>query len=203
MTRKIGIGALMAVVLLVGLYVVTRQDDSADGAASSASCVPTQRPVIGHGAAPGDKEWRIVASVKPNNGCDAWLLNVEFYPGGTIAGSWRGSWSIPAKGHLPPTFTISAQDEAQHSGRAISGITGSAVRTVILIRSSGAPLRVHPRFPSKKLRKRFVWLRHLRYLMRLYPSGSKVTALKLLDFRGKTLATVHPVDGLFNGPGPR
>lgn len=188
----------MAVAYLTAFYVMPGFLASSDGEGASAPCISHREVRLDHGEHYG-RPWRITASIEKNGGCSYWLLKVNFFPQGIPRGSWTGGWGIPAGGHLPATATIGAGDYEEEDGRAVSGVVGSRVRTVVLKLSGGRAMAVHPKDPSKGLRRRFVWLRGLRYFLRFYPAGKHVKTAKLLDANGKVIFTAHSEDGELQG----
>src|SRR5689334_23718164 len=102
---------------LVALSLAILKDGSADGSDPEKPCISNQRQRIASGDGPTGSVWRIIATVQGNNGCQGWLLGVEFYPSGSNPGSWRGAWAIPSGGHLSSRFTIGARDDAQTTGQ--------------------------------------------------------------------------------------
>lgn len=197
--RRIVPAALVICVCLVAICIATLRDNAANGADGEGYCISDKRQRIASGRGPTAKPWRVIGTVRENNGCESWVVGMEFYPAGSEAGSWRGAWGIPAGGHLSDGFTIAAQDEAQLSDRSVSGVTGARVRTVVFSTKSGKKIIEHPRLPVKSLRSRFVWLRNLRYFLDFY-AGSRCTSAKLLDAQGDVLTVVRGFEGSFEGP---
>jgi hypothetical protein len=197
--HKRGVGVLfaMALLYLVIVYVVPALSSS-DGLSSS--CAPHERHLIGKGPLPHHRSWRVTASIRNNGSCRAWLLGVEFSPFGTYAGSWRGSWGIPAGGKLANGFTVSGQDASNAVKRAISGVTGRRVARVIAVTDAGNHLSIRPQLPPQRLRLHNVWLRNFGFFIHYYPAGTHIRTMKLFDSRGKVLAAVRGEEGEFEGP---
>lgn len=187
----------LAVAYFAAFYVIPGFLPSSEGEAASSRCA--QRKVgLDHGERHG-RQWRITASIEKNPDCSYWLLKMRFSPQGMGPGSWTGGWGIPAGGDLPASATIGANDEEEEDGRAVGGVVGSRVHSVVLKLSGGRTMVVHPTDPSKGLRRRFVWLRNLRYFLHFYPVGEHVKTAKLLDRSGKVIFTAHSHEGELEG----
>jgi hypothetical protein len=190
---------------LLALYFASLSENSADGAKADGAnagskCISRHHQPLDDGKGPDGSSWRVTSSVRNNNGCDSWVLGVEFYPSGSAPGSWQGEWGIPAGGHLSRDFTISAEDEAQLSGRSISGVAGIRVHTIVFATTTGEKIIQHPRLPSSSLRRRYVWLRSLRYFLTFYPAGTRCKTATLIDGQGKVLGMIRGFEGSFVGP---
>lgn len=191
----------LAVVYLIAVYIIPGVVDQSDGrtqpagdpvmAPGSKKCPKKHRRVTVEQGEHGDYGWSIIAAIKNGHDCAAWGLSVDFRPRDITPGSWEGFWEIPAGGHLPDSATISARDETTGEERVVSGVVGWDVRTVLLTTKSGDRFVVHPKAPERRLLKRFIWLRNLRYFLRFYPLGDPVKVAKLLDSQGRTIATDH------------
>jgi hypothetical protein len=192
----------LASVYFVLVYILPMLPASTQGASATAigTCIHRQQHLIANGRSPSGKHWTVTATIRNDGSCDAWFFGMGFAPSGTSAGSWSGGWRIPAGGHLSTNFTIGAQDEAEGPERAFSGTAGVTVKTVVLTTSNGKRLRFHPKLPSERLRKRFVWLRNVRYFLRYYPTGQHVKTAMLLNSRGALIYTEHGEEGEFDGP---
>lgn len=191
-----GFGLLiLALGYLSAFYLTPGFLADSDGKPVAGECVSPRRVDLDHGEHKG-QPWRINASIEKierRNRCSYWFLKVQFSPQGVLPGSWTEGWGIPAGGHLPATATIDASEEEE--GRAIGGVVGSRVHSVILRFSSGRAMAVHPKDPRKQLLKRFVWLHDLRYFLIYFPSGESVKTAELLDAAGKVILTVHSQEG--------
>lgn len=199
-SRTTAAAALVVIACLFAVYWAALRDNGAKGAGVAEQCISDMRQRIDSGDGPSDRPWRVMSSIRNNNGCESWVVGMEFYPAGSQAGSWRGAWGIPSGGHLSDSFTIAAHDEAQLVDRSVSGVTGARVRTLVFSTSSGRKIVQHPRLPSKALRSRHVWLHNLRYFLAFYPAGSHCTSVKLLDAHGGLLASIRGFEGSFEGP---
>jgi len=189
--------------LLAGLYFlfayVVQFSPAAPKEREPSTCIH-EKHELSHGRSPAGQPWRVVATIDNNGSCREWLLGVEFFPAGTYAGSWRGAWGIPAEGHLPRHFTISARDEIEDSERAFSGVVGSEAKTLVLVASDGKRSKINPKLPTVSMRRKFVWLRNMRYFVYFYSAGKSVRTVKLLDAQGRVVHTVQGIEGGFDGP---
>lgn len=192
---------------LVAVYVLPGAIDQSDGqeptrnrvfSRHSGRCTNHLRVPVERGEHKG-QSWSVIASIENDQDCGAWLLKMRFLPQNVMPGSWEGGWEIPSGGHLPDWATISARDEATGEDRVISGVVGMRVRTVVFRTRSGHRVVVHPKAPKARLRKRFGWLRNLRYFLRFYPKGDPVRTAKLLDGRGKIIASFQCQAGEITG----
>jgi hypothetical protein len=181
------------------VYVLPVLPPSTEGASASEGCIRPQRNLIAKGLNPDGKFWTVTATVRNNGGCDAWLLGFEFVPSGSSAGSWKGAWTIPAGGHLSKGFTISAQDDVEGTQRAFSGIAGVRAGAIAVSTSGGEEFTIHPKLPREQLRKRFVWLRNVKYFIRFYPPGQHVKIAKVLNSRGEVISRAAAFEGEFEG----
>lgn len=191
----------LAAAYFAAFYVLPGFLASSGGEAASGQCVPHREVGLDHGEHHG-RPWRIIASVEGiehNGGCSFWFLKVRFSPQGIPRGSWTEGWGIPAGGHLPATATIGAGDYEEEDGRAVGGVVGSRVRSVVLKMSGGSTMVVHPKEPRKGLGSRFGWLRGLRYFLFFYPAGGHVKTIKLLDVNGDVIFTAHSEEGSLQG----
>jgi hypothetical protein len=142
-----------------------------------------------------------MATVHNNGSCRNWFLEMDIRPNGTPRGSWAWGWSIPAGSHLSDRFTINAGDEPADSSRTFYGVVGARVRALGLRTTRGKLLMLHPKLPPPGLRRRFVWLRNLRYFVRFYPRGERVRVARLLDSHGRLIAKIRGQEGEFAGLG--
>jgi hypothetical protein len=169
------------------------------------------RQPIAHGDSPKGTPWTVIASIRGNgHNCSAWLLGFEFRPDQRpysrsfeaelgrqipMPGSFSWGWGIPAGGHLPDDFTISGQDEYEGSERVFAGAAGGSVKYITLTMSNGQHMVIHPRLPSRARRKRFVWLRNLRYFVSYYHLGSHVQKVTVRSANG--VSTIRGNEGAF------
>lgn len=160
-------------------------------------CIHRQEHSIAEGRSPNGKHWTVTASIRNNGNCRTWLFSLDFRPSGTLRGSSRWGWRIPAGGHLSRVFMIKAQDESAGSDRVFYGAVGKRVKTIELTMSKGKRIVAHPKLPPMALRERFVWLRNVRYFLRYYPAGEHVGVARLFDARGGLIDVVRGSEGEF------
>lgn len=169
------------------------------------------RQPIAHGDSPNGIPWTVAVSIRDNgHNCSDWLLGFEFRPDRKpyshrweaqvnkqipMPGSFSWGWGIPAGGHLPNDFTISAQDAYEGSERVFAGAAGGGVESITLTMNSGRHVVIHPRLPSLVLRQRFVWLRNLRYFVSYYRLGSNVQEVTVRSARGVVTVRGNEVTG--------
>lgn len=192
-----------SIAVLCGLAVASAVAMSAlKGGGEEVRCAGLpQQHAIGSGSVPSGSRWSVTGEVRPNGRCSRWLLRLEFVPFGIRPGSWSGGWDIPAGGHLSDGFTISAQDEAGKSTRAFSGVVGARVKKIELhLRPNERTVVVHPRLPSAEVRRKFPWLRNLRFFVRFLSISSPVQVVKLIDGSGEVIFSQRPAEGIFEGP---
>ena len=169
------------------------------------------RQPIAHGKGAKGTPWTVAGSIRGNGGkCSSWLLGFEFRPDQKpysrrweaeinrkipMPGSFGWRWGIPAGGHLPNDFVISGQDEYEGSERVFAGAAGGSVKYIALAMSNGQHMVIHPRLPSRVLRRRFVWLRNLRYFVSYYHLGSHVRKVTVRSANG--VSTIRGNEGAF------
>ena len=87
------------------------------------------------------------------------------------------------------------------SERVFGGAVGGVVTRIIVQMSSGRPLVIVAKLPSLRLRKEFVWLRNVRYVMKFYPAGRQAIKVTLYSANGEVVEQLTPLEGEFAGPG--
>ena len=78
---------------------------------------------------------------------------------------------------------------------AAFGYAGPEVTVIKMKMNDGSSLEVHPDFPSKQLRRKFVWMRGFRYFMKFYPGGAYVTEYWLYNAAGKRVGCETYAEG--------
>lgn len=180
-------------------YVLPAVSSSSQGVPASGTCIHRQHHLIAKGRSPGDRRWTVTGTIRNSGSCGYWLFGMNFVFSGPNAGAWRGAWGILAGGHLSNSFTIGAQDETESSEQVFSGVVGSRVKTILLTISNGDRLVIHPKLPRQRLRKRFVWLRSMRYFVHYYNTGQHVKVARLLNSQGEIIFTARGEEGVFEG----
>ena len=95
-------------------------------------------------------------------------------------------------------FTFSGQDQNEGPERVFAGVAGVRIKSVTLTMSNGGHLKIYPVLPNPSLRKRFIWLRNMRYFVQYYPDGSHVRLVTARNFKGKLVARVGGLEGSFS-----
>jgi hypothetical protein len=72
--------------------------------------------------------------------------------------------------------------------------------TIVLTTNKGSHVTIHPKLPPRRLRKRFIWLRNMRYFIRYYPPGQHVRVARLFNSQGDLLYKARGWEGGFEGP---
>ncbi len=189
---------MMYAILAYGLHAVSAPIGAAPAASS---CSFSQHQLVDEGKGLGGDYWTIKGAVRNSDGCNRWLLAMEFRPTGGRPGSSLWRWAIPAGGHLSNSFTISAQDQAAGTVRAIFGTVGARISRVVAKMSQTKALEIHPKLPARALRQRFAWLRNMRYFILFYPAGREVKSVTLLGDNGDVVEKLGGQEGSFEGPG--
>lgn len=207
-------GTVIAAVSLVACFVAVMVLNVRPWAQSDQTVRTCKhRQSIAHGDSPSGTPWTVTVSIRGNgSNCTAWLLGFEFRPDRKpyshsweveaertrqipMPGSFSWSWGIPAGGHLPSDFTISGQDAYEGSERVFAGAAGGRVKSMTLTMSSGRHVVIRPRLPSLALRRRFVWLRNLRYFVSYYRLGSNVQEVTVRSAKGVATVRGNEVTG--------
>lgn len=188
------LGGLSVVIGVVAL-AAPRSSDKRAG-----QCIEPVDQRVAEGISPSGSRWTYDGTIKTNGSCERWLLGAEFAPFGPHEQGWGGGIDIEARGSLSPDFALMAHDLPGPSQRAISGITGSRMREVLVWLGNGEEIVIRPHLVPKALGQRFVWLRNLRYFVRFYPEGSHVTKVRVRDATGKVTFSGGGVFGSFESP---
>lgn len=153
-----------------------------------------QKVVFAKGASPAGEHWSASASVRRRH--DKWLFGVNFEF--TRGFKWDSGQEIPIgtherlKGEADGYTGILSADAPES---AAFGYAGPEVTTIKMKMSDGTSLEVHPVFPPKQLRQRFVWMRGFRYFMQFYPGGAYVTEYWLYDSDGNRVGCETYAEG--------
>jgi hypothetical protein len=106
--------------------------------------------------------------------------------------------SIPTGKYLPDGFTVKGQDQKIGSERVFAGVAGIDIKSVVLTLSGGKLVRIHPVQPPAGLRKRFIWLRNVRYFVHYYFGKRQVKVVTARNFKGRIVARVGGLGGDFS-----
>lgn len=180
-------------------------------ASTRGSC--SEHHLIAAGTSSSDSHWRAVGHIRENDGsCKPWWLwGVEIFSTPKVihrAGRsikiptilFGMEQSIPTGKYLPDAFTVSGQDQKIGSKRVFAGVAGINIKSVVLALSDGKLVTIHPVQPPAGLRKRFVWLRNMRYFVQYYSAKSQVRVVIARNFKGRIVARVGGLGGDFSAP---
>lgn len=182
------------IVVAAGCFLLVTVLNASPSTRQAQAC--QKRQVIAKGKSSGGNHWTVTGWIRDNRGsCESWLFGLGFSPN-RKRGSFSWEWGIPAGGSLPDSFTISARDEYEGSERVFAGAAGARVVSIVLTLDNGKQMKVSPLLPAPELRKRFVWLRNVRYFVRYYPLESHVRVVTVRDAKG-IIARVNGVEGAF------
>jgi hypothetical protein len=135
-------------VFFASTLIVHAAEASPSEQLSGTQCIHSQKRVIAEGRNHGPRHWVVTASIRNNGSCRTWLLSMDFCPSGTLKGSSRWGWRVPAGGHLSRRFTMNAQDESAGSDRSFYGAVGKRVKAIKLIMSNEERIVIRPKLPS-------------------------------------------------------
>jgi hypothetical protein len=163
---------------------------------ATATCIKPHSVPIASGTSPNGLPWTVEGSIRNNgNNCREWLFGMDF----ELTGATHWSWGtgIPAGGHLRGGFEIDASDNLQEDGisRIFSGSVGGEVAKVMATLSNNKHLTFSPRSPSAQLRRKFSWLRNVRYFVTYYPPEAFVTGVSTFSASGQLLYRDRSFEG--------
>lgn len=165
---------------------------------AAAGCIERHSVPIASGSSPSGLPWKVEATIGNNGDCREWLFGMDFEVPGI--GYWGWATGIPAGGHLPETFMISASDRLQEDGswRAFMGTVGGKVTRLVARLSSGKRIAIRPRLVPAQLRTHIAWLENTRYFIQYYPPTGFVTSISLFSASGRLLYRAsNSADGEF------
>ena len=165
------------------------------GGAAAAGSKP-EKAIFARGTSPSGEHWTAEAGVSVNRRSNSWRFNLEFRF--SLGFRWGSGQEILIGSHekmrgQASGYTGILSAEAPES--AAFGYAGPEVTTIKMKMSDGSSLIVHPVFPPKQLRRRFVWMRGFRYFMKYYPGGAYVTEYWLYDSAGKRVGCETYAEG--------
>lgn len=156
---------------------------------ATADCIKRHHVRVAAGTSPNGWGWTVDGSIGNNGGnCREWLFGMEFEVEGVT--NWGSSTGIPAGGHLGPGASEpSAFDGLLEDGsyRVFGGFVNDEVAKVLVTLSNNKHLAFRPQSPPKKLRRKVVWLRNVRYFVQYYPPEGFVTGLATFSASGQLL----------------
>jgi hypothetical protein len=182
-------------------------------ALAAAACAGAAEPdvgraVFGHGTSPAGERWRASAGVHVDHREHQWLFDIEFKFSRGFG--WGGGSEIPIGGRENERGQADGYTGVLSGGApesAAFGIAGPEVATIKMKMNEGAPIKVHPRFPSKALRREFVWMRGFRYFIQFYPGSAYVSEYWLYNRAGERVGCSSYAEGelgpsICGGPPP-
>jgi hypothetical protein len=181
---------LATLVVLMGLAGSVRGEE--------AICIRPQKvPLLREPTGEGDL-LKVTASVRPNGGrCGRWLFQVAFQMPDVV--SFSAATGIPVGGHTSVRYPINALDSGAPEGvkRAFGGYVGASVTRIVARLEDGSELQVTPVSPDEQLRRRYRWLRGMRYFAHYYEAPSGVEVVELYSADGELLFEESGQDGAF------
>jgi hypothetical protein len=164
---------------------------------AAANCIKPHSVPIASGVSPSGSPWEVEGSIRNNgNSCREWLFGMDFELTG--ATNWSWGTGIPVGGHLRGEFEVEASDNLQEDGttRVFSGSVGGEVAKVMATLSNNRHLTFQPKAPSTQLRRKFTWLRNVRYFVTYYPPEAFVTGVSTFSASGQLLYRDRSFEGL-------
>jgi hypothetical protein len=178
---------VLATLLAVALLVLH------SGGASACACGELNGPVIARGVSREGIRWQINASYAPGTE-DRPYLTTEFTTGDPHDGGGYGM-------AVPLNFSgVSATADGEIEGYSEGGVSGVADRPVVKLKmkmSNGKVLAIEPVLAAARLRKRFFWLRGVRFFDFFFPASGKPRLLTAFDREGHILGRAKMESGHF------
>lgn len=197
---KRGLYLVVAVLALCFVFTNILKVAPASLQLAPASDTCNQRQAIATGQSPDGSPWAVMGWIRQNGGsCKAWLFGVEFTLAGRTPDTFSSGWGIPPGGHLPRGFTFSGHDRNEGTERVFAGAAGVHVKSLLLTMSNRRQITIYPLLPTPTLRKRFVWLRNLRYFVQFYPTGLHIRLVTARNSKGRIVAKSGGEEGFFEG----
>jgi hypothetical protein len=168
------------------------------GGSAPAECVRPQHALIERGISPAGVPWRFKAGVSNNPTCNqSPLLSVDFRLGNPDIGYMESSSSGSA--HISPSFPIDATDDplADLYEAAMYGQTGGIIARLDLQMSNGETVTVRPNWAPLRLRRRYSWLRDVRFFAFFHPVNQLVMTASLYSKDGRLIYRAHSYAGDF------
>lgn len=153
--------------------------------ATACACGDFKGVVVAHGSSLYRAPWRIKA-VLPREAGPKYAM-FEFSVGEPRSGTGYFT-SLPRP--IPPSFVLTGtpgSDFDEFPEADISGVTDGRVARLRVELTDGAVLESEPLRAPGRFRKRFPWLRGLRFYDVFFPEGQEATRVTALDARGKVL----------------
>lgn len=163
---------------------------------AGASGPKSEKAVFAHGTSPAGERWRASAGVRINHRAHKWQFDVEFKFSRGFG--WGGGSEIPIGGRENERGEADGYTGILSGGApesAAFGTAGPEVATIEMKMSDGGRLEIHPRFPPKALRRKFVWMRGFRYFIQFYPGSAYVSEYWLYDRGGRRVGCSKYAEG--------
>jgi hypothetical protein len=160
------------------------------GGASACACGELGGVVVARGHSLYGVPWRIKASLSPPEvpGPRGVVVHFSISSPGVYGGvGYFTGLSLP----LPSAFDFTANGGSEidrYPESDLSGITRRRVANLVVKMSEGESLTIHPALAPPRLRKRFDWLRGLRFFDTFFPAGQEPQLVTAFDRGGKMLA---------------
>lgn len=159
------------------------------GGASACACGEFKGVVVAHGKSLHGVPWRIKAApMPPRTKTSPPGIRVHFSIGDKDSGIGYFS-SLPRR--LPPELVFTANKGSgitDYPESDISGVTQPKAVELVVKMSDGQFLTVRPVLAPPEARKRFPWLRGLRFYDAFFPSSQEPLKVTAFDGDGRVLA---------------
>lgn len=159
------------------------------GGASACACGEFKGVVVAHGQSLYGVPWRIKAApMSPRTKTSPPGVRVHFSIGAKDDGVGYFT-SLPRR--LPPALVFTATKGSGITAYPEGDLSGVAQRKAVELvvkMSDGQILTVHPALAPPETRKRFPWLRGLRFFDAFFPSSQEPLEITALDGGGRVLA---------------
>lgn len=163
------------------------------GGASACGCGELNGPVVARGISPHGIRWQINASYLPHSTEDKPYLNVDFTMDAIPYGGYGMSVPLSFSGGF-------AHAESQIERSSEGDLSGIADRRVVELKmkmGNGKVLTVEPALAPARLRKRFFWLREVRFFDFFFRAPGKPRLLTAFDRDGHMLGRGKIHQGFF------
>lgn len=163
--------------------------------ATGAAAKPS-KAVFAHGTSPAGERWSAEASVTPNRRNHDWNFEMEWHFSNGF--NWGAGEEIPTGGREQMAGQASGYTgllSGPATESAAFGYAGPEVTTIKMMMNDGSSLEVHPVFPPKQLRQKYVWMRGFRYFTQFYGGGAYVTEYWLYDSAGRQVGCETYAEG--------
>lgn len=167
------------------------------GGASACACGEFRGAVVAHGKSLYGVPWRIKAALSPPSTTRPRAIEVHFSIGGPD-GTVGYFTALPRR--LPSAFVFTAitgSDIVDYPESDLSGVTRAKVTELVVKMSDGELLTVRPSPAPTEIRKRFPWLRGLRFFDVFFPADQRPRVVTALDRDGDVLARYASRRGSF------